>query len=81
MIHCGVCNSNFSSKASLCSHRSKYHKDMSKNNTIAVVNRNYKHNDKKVMSLGSTSGESSDSDESIHPEFDPELDEGLEVAD
>ena len=49
---------------------------MSKKNTIAVVNRSYKHNDKEVMSLGSTSGESSDSDESILLEFDPQLDEG-----
>ena len=54
---------------------------MSKNNTIAVVNR--KHDDKELMSLDSTSGESSDSDETIHSEFDSdgELDEGLEIVD
>ena len=77
------CSRAFKNKYSLRTHIHNFHRNQPPNNqsTIAIVNRNYKHNDKEVMSLGSTSGESSDSDETIHPEFDSELDERLEVAD
>ena len=80
MINCSMCNKDFSSKASLSSHRYKFHKGA--NDTTPIVNNEiYRHENKKLVSLDSTSGESSTSDETIHPEFDPELDEGLEVVD
>ena len=82
MIKCSVCNTDFSSKASLSSHRYKFHKGT--NITTAIVNRKiYKHDDKQLMSLNSTSGENSTSNETIHPEFylDDEFDKGLEVVD
>ena len=83
MERCMDCSRDFKNKHSLRTHSRNFHRTAppKTESTIAVVNRNYKHNDKELMSLGSTSGESSDSDETIHPEFDSELDEGLEVAD
>ena len=80
MINCSMCNKDFSSKASLSSHRYKFHKGA--NDTTPIVNNEiYRHENKKLVSLESTSGESSTSDETMHPKFDPELDEGLEVVD
>ena len=83
MERCMDCSRVFKNISSLRTHTRNFHRNEppKTKSTIAVVNRNYKHNDKELMSLASTSGESSDSDESIHPEFDSELDSGLEVAD
>ena len=82
MERCADCDSVFKNKNSLRSHKSSFHRSQppSTENTTAIVN-NYKHKDKELMSLDSTSGDSSTSDESIRPEFDSELDEGLEIVD
>ena len=79
MEHCTDCSRDFKNKNSLRTHTLNFHRNQPPNNqsTIAIVNRN--HNDKGLMSLDSTSGESSDSDETIHS--DDELDESLKVVD